>query len=184
MDGKSFTFEITLPIAWRHIVLSQRGRYQKSALTLRISYMYKMVQIWPGLFVCKQVTVCPGHIWTTLYFPFVNFFICICWEDSLLPVRIYCNSRVSPFLILFAFLFICYRFPWSGRFCLIDIVTVEPFALAHSGIESIHVSFSWRDLQRSFMNWLEKKIHFRFFVVSCWGFSVKYFFPLYVKQSN
>jgi hypothetical protein len=20
-----------------------------------------------GLFVCKQVTVCPGHIWTTLY---------------------------------------------------------------------------------------------------------------------
>jgi hypothetical protein len=27
----------------------------------------KVVQIWPGLFVCKQVTVCPGHIWTTLY---------------------------------------------------------------------------------------------------------------------
>ena len=27
-----------------------------------------MVQIWPGRFVCKQVTVCPGHIWTTLYF--------------------------------------------------------------------------------------------------------------------
>ena len=26
-----------------------------------------MVQIWPGLFVCKQVTVCPDHIWTTLY---------------------------------------------------------------------------------------------------------------------
>jgi hypothetical protein len=30
--------------------------------------MYKVVQIWPGRFVCKQVTVCPGHIWTTLYF--------------------------------------------------------------------------------------------------------------------
>ena len=29
---------------------------------------YKVVQIWPGLFVCKQVTVFPGHIWTTLYF--------------------------------------------------------------------------------------------------------------------
>jgi hypothetical protein len=29
--------------------------------------MYKVVQIWPVLFVCKQVTVCPGHIWTTLY---------------------------------------------------------------------------------------------------------------------
>ena len=24
-----------------------------------------MVQIWPGRFVCKEVTVCPGHIWTT-----------------------------------------------------------------------------------------------------------------------
>ena len=28
---------------------------------------YKVVQIWPGLFVCKQVTVCPSHIWTTMY---------------------------------------------------------------------------------------------------------------------
>jgi hypothetical protein len=32
-----------------------------------MSGMYKVVQIWPGPFVCKQVTVCPGHIWTTLY---------------------------------------------------------------------------------------------------------------------
>jgi hypothetical protein len=29
--------------------------------------MYKVVQIWPGLIVCKRVTVCRGHIWTTLY---------------------------------------------------------------------------------------------------------------------
>jgi hypothetical protein len=29
--------------------------------------LYKVVQIRPGLFVCKQVTVCPGHIRTTLY---------------------------------------------------------------------------------------------------------------------
>ena len=29
--------------------------------------IYKVVQIWPGLIVSKQVTVCPGHIWTTLY---------------------------------------------------------------------------------------------------------------------
>jgi hypothetical protein len=28
---------------------------------------FKVVQIWPGLIVCKQVTVCTGHIWTTLY---------------------------------------------------------------------------------------------------------------------
>jgi hypothetical protein len=35
-------------------------------ITLR-RQKYEVVQIWPGLFVCKQVTVCPGHIWTTLY---------------------------------------------------------------------------------------------------------------------
>jgi hypothetical protein len=29
-------------------------------------WTYKVVQIWPGLFVCKEVPVCPGHIWTTL----------------------------------------------------------------------------------------------------------------------
>jgi hypothetical protein len=29
--------------------------------------LYKVVQIWPGLIVCKLVTVRPGHIWTTLY---------------------------------------------------------------------------------------------------------------------
>jgi hypothetical protein len=32
----------------------------------KLFYLYKVVQIWPGRFVCKQVTVCPGHIWTTL----------------------------------------------------------------------------------------------------------------------
>ena len=28
---------------------------------------YKVVQIWPGLFVCKQAGYSHGHIWTTLY---------------------------------------------------------------------------------------------------------------------
>jgi hypothetical protein len=41
----------------------------------RLSVIYKVVQIWPGLFVCKQVTVCPGHIWTTLYFHFCVFIL-------------------------------------------------------------------------------------------------------------
>ena len=27
---------------------------------------YKVVQIWPGLIVCKLVTICPGHIWTSI----------------------------------------------------------------------------------------------------------------------
>jgi hypothetical protein len=34
---------------------------------VHLTVLYKVVQIWPGLIVCKQVTVCPGHIWTTLY---------------------------------------------------------------------------------------------------------------------
>jgi hypothetical protein len=36
-------------------------------VAVRVLCTYKVVQIWPGLFVCKQVTVCSGHIWTTLY---------------------------------------------------------------------------------------------------------------------
>jgi hypothetical protein len=39
---------------------------------------YKVVQIWPGLIVCKQVTVCPGHIWTTLYIQTVAEIISEC----------------------------------------------------------------------------------------------------------
>ena len=37
--------------------------------------MYKVVQIWPGLFACKQVTVCPGHIWTTMYIKQAAWFL-------------------------------------------------------------------------------------------------------------
>jgi hypothetical protein len=44
-----------------------------------IIHIYKVVQIWPGLFVCKQVTVCPGHIWTTLYMYNIYYIIYI-WE--------------------------------------------------------------------------------------------------------
>ena len=44
--------------------LMHRNMFLRRAVT---SLLYKVVQIWPGLIVCKQVTVCPGHIWTTLY---------------------------------------------------------------------------------------------------------------------
>jgi hypothetical protein len=37
------------------------------SVPVNTEFLHKVVQIWPGLFVCKQVTVCPGHIWTTLY---------------------------------------------------------------------------------------------------------------------
>jgi hypothetical protein len=45
----------------------------------------KVVQIWPGRFVCKQVTVCPGPLWTTLY---ISSIILRGWGGwSLLPLR-------------------------------------------------------------------------------------------------
>ena len=30
-------------------------------------FLYNVVQIWPGLIVCNQDAISPGHIWTTLY---------------------------------------------------------------------------------------------------------------------
>jgi hypothetical protein len=41
---------------------------------------YKVVQIWPGLIVCKEVTVCPGHIWTTLYIGDTRSLSLCCWS--------------------------------------------------------------------------------------------------------
>ena len=58
---------------WRLVayLVGSRGHCsaaQPGAVLPTVHFMnYKVVQIWPGLFVCKQVTVCAGHIWTTLY---------------------------------------------------------------------------------------------------------------------
>jgi hypothetical protein len=43
--------------------------------------IYKVVQIWPGLILCKEVTVCPGHIWTTLYI-LVSLEFSVSWTDT------------------------------------------------------------------------------------------------------
>jgi hypothetical protein len=52
--------------------------------------IYKVVQIWPGLIVCKQVTVCPGHILTTLYFVFYSLHLHV----SVSPVTIFGVSYI------------------------------------------------------------------------------------------
>ena len=49
------------------ILVTENNKREKTGTNLGMKYKYKVVQIWPGLLVCKQVTVCPGHIWTTLY---------------------------------------------------------------------------------------------------------------------
>ena len=51
-------------IIYNTFCFSTATRITWTCLNVRL---YKVVQIWPGLFVCKQITVCPGHIWTTLY---------------------------------------------------------------------------------------------------------------------
>jgi hypothetical protein len=48
-------------------VCCQKNMTLKYSEILFCPRFYKVVQIWPGRFVCKQVTVSPGHIWTTLY---------------------------------------------------------------------------------------------------------------------
>jgi hypothetical protein len=56
---------------------------------------YKVVQIWSGRFVCKQVTVCPGHIWTTLY---LNRDLLLCSEvgDSMsFPKYLYLSTKLQ-----------------------------------------------------------------------------------------
>jgi hypothetical protein len=72
-DGVSFSsvmwainFLLTFEIAQFFCVHTVYIYIYTYSITIIITY--KVVQIWPGLFVCKQVTVCPGHIWTTLYF--------------------------------------------------------------------------------------------------------------------
>ena len=44
-----------------------------STHSLTIWGEYKVVWIWPGLFVCKFGDISPGHIWTILYYPTFNY---------------------------------------------------------------------------------------------------------------
>jgi hypothetical protein len=57
-----------------------------------IMKLYNVVQIWAGLFVCKQVTVCPGHIWTTLY-----IFSVVSYEMTLVLILWLTTANMSTF---------------------------------------------------------------------------------------
>ena len=61
--------------------------------------MYKVVQIWPGLFVCKQVTVCPGHIWTTLYYVCIYVCVYVCMYRCTFIRLVQTEDRVDLALI-------------------------------------------------------------------------------------
>jgi hypothetical protein len=49
---------------------------------------YKVVQIWPGRFVCKQVTVFPGHIWTALYYKCIGLILSVKLSYMYYTIRI------------------------------------------------------------------------------------------------
>ena len=75
---------------------------------------YKVVQIWPGLFVCKQVTVCPGHIWTTLYVLLYN------GDESswkLIEVILMSSSYFSPRWKTVTTDWRGYHNTWTGQAC-------------------------------------------------------------------
>jgi hypothetical protein len=61
--------ELFVEIRWKDGQATKWVWQNYSQLLVSLNHLsnYKVVQIWPGLIVCKQVTVCPGHIWTTLY---------------------------------------------------------------------------------------------------------------------
>ena len=67
-----------------------------------INIKYKVVQIWPGLFVCKQVTVCPGHIWTTLYNECVFLPQFFCMQNARFLRRILLSSLVPLDVLYFS----------------------------------------------------------------------------------
>jgi hypothetical protein len=105
--------------------------------------MYKVVQIWPGLFVCKPVTVSPGHIWTLFLCVCIYIYIYICKVVQIWPGLFVCKQvTVCPghiwttLYILYVRLYTqstCYKLwllnnnteradsafqPWSPKYCI------------------------------------------------------------------
>jgi hypothetical protein len=75
---------------------------------------YKVVQIWLGWFVCKQVTVCPGHIWTTLYVRdslYITFMNNHCWNDRCCSVP-YIQQHFCISLLRYSCSVLCSNCPY------------------------------------------------------------------------
>ena len=93
--GKIFCLSVSLHVSFT-VSISLKLHSCCSLHTDADSVLYKVVQIWPGLFVCKQVTVCPGHIWTTLY----NHFL-----SQLRSPTCHAHITILPFVTLFCWFF-------------------------------------------------------------------------------
>ena len=92
------------PHSKKHLPHSSLQQWR--TIDLPLHSVYKVVQIWPGLFVCKQVTVCPGHIWTTLYFGVLRFCVPSTWPhhlsrwDITFTVHVLCNVSLTSLFVL------------------------------------------------------------------------------------
>jgi hypothetical protein len=78
-----FSFTTDFPCTWLNIMIFPL--FLLHVTFFLSSRTYKVVQICPGRFVCKQVTVCPGHIWTTLYVSHLTIIIFNSQLSSMLP---------------------------------------------------------------------------------------------------
>jgi len=58
-------------------------------------WIYNVVQVWPGLFVCKSGDISPGHIWNTLYihYALIIFYMMLTYES-----KNNTNTRLTAFI--------------------------------------------------------------------------------------
>ena len=83
---------------------------------------YKVVQIWPGLFVCKQVTVCPGHIWTTLY------------------IRTFLYIYIYTYVYIYTYKHVYLHYTYTvGQDISVGIDT-------RHGLDGVEIEFRWRQV--------------------------------------
>ena len=76
-----------LCIQMKSYVINKFCGYANNARS-SIRIYYKVVQIWPGLFVCKSGDISPGHIWTTLYITVPS--------SPWMPLKMYSYQQTYP----------------------------------------------------------------------------------------
>jgi hypothetical protein len=88
-------------------------------------FLYKMVQIWPGLFTLVYTQISPGHIWTTLYNVSITLGVTHSKSQSRSGAKNFCLARFSHFIFLrrpaMRFIMICLmqlqlKFSWVVKY--------------------------------------------------------------------
>ena len=77
---------------------AHRSKYNLNK-KLCLTVLYKVVQIWPGLFTIVYTQISPGHIWTTLYI-YIYIYIYIYWYYILAYIQHNRNFSLENYLYL------------------------------------------------------------------------------------